>query len=110
MGCEPSTKGPRYGWGGNCLILIKIGIFLIIKVMIQMGNLFVLIRIPIKEQDPCQNHYKLVNKVHLLNSLVIHQTVIYQWRHPICLVVLEESQFVVFVVANLDIMLINVPI
>ena len=37
--------------GAEIVLIIKIEIFLIIKVMIQMGNLCVLISIPIKEQD-----------------------------------------------------------
>ena len=47
--------------GVEIILIIKIGIFLIIKDMIPMGNLFVLIRISIKEQEVCQNPYKLVN-------------------------------------------------
>ena len=63
--------------GVEIVLIIKIKIFLIIKVMIPLGNLFVLIRIPIKEQDLYQNHNKLVNHVHLLKLLGIHQVFIH---------------------------------
>ena len=58
-------------------LIIRIGIFLIIKDMIQMGNLFVPIRNSIKERDLCPNPHKLVDQVHLLEPLGIHQVVIY---------------------------------
>ena len=64
--------------GVEVVLIIKMRIFLIIKVMIQMNNLFVLIRIPIKAQDLCLKYYKLVNHVHLLKPLGIHQAVIHQ--------------------------------
>ena len=57
--------------------IIKNGILLITKDMIQMDSLFIPIRISIKEQGRCQNPYKLVNQVHLLRLLGIRLVVIY---------------------------------
>ena len=58
-------------------LIIKIGIFLIIKVMIQMGNLLVLIRIIIKERGLYENLYKQGNWEHLPKPLGIRPVVIY---------------------------------
>ena len=59
-------------------LIIKIGIFLIIKDMIQMGSLLVLIRIVIEERELYQNLYKLVNQDHLPKLLGIRPVVTYQ--------------------------------
>ena len=59
-------------------LTIKIGILLITKDMIQMGSLFIPIKIFIKEWEWYQNPYKLVNQMHLLRLLGIHPTSIYQ--------------------------------
>ena len=64
--------------GGVAIVLIiKIRIFLIIKVMIRIGNPLVLIRIIIKERGLYQKLYKLVNQEYLPKPLGICPVIIY---------------------------------
>ena len=69
--------------GGVVIVsIIKIRFLLITLDMIQMGNLFIPIRISIKEQGRCQNLYKWVNQVHLLKLPGICLVVIYPMETP----------------------------
>ena len=64
--------------GMEIVLIIKIGIFLIIRVMIRIANLMVLIKIIIKERVLYQKLYKLVNQEDLPKLLGIRLVVIFQ--------------------------------
>ena len=64
--------------GAEIVLIIKIGIFQIIKVMIRITNLMVPIRIIIKDQVLYPKLYKLVNQEDLPKLLGIRLVVIYQ--------------------------------
>ena len=64
--------------GVEIVLIIKIGIFQIIRIMIRIVNLMVLIRIIIKDRVLYQKLYKLVNQEDLPKLLGIHLVVIYQ--------------------------------
>ena len=64
--------------GAKIVLIIKIGIFQIIRVMIKITNLTVLIRTIIKDRVLYQRLYKMVNQEDLPKLLGIRLVVIYQ--------------------------------
>ena len=64
--------------GAAIVLIIKIGIFQIIRVMIRITNLMVLIRTIIKDRVLYQKLYKLVNQEDLPKLLGIRLVVISQ--------------------------------